>query len=501
MDPERWKRIDEIFHAALDRESSSRAAFLAEACKGDDSLREEVEDLLENHEKQSSLFDSPPTDLAAELLGKQSTFKGAIAHFQILKRIGSGGMGEVYLAEDTRLNRKVALKILPSKFTQDKDRIRRFEKEARTVSGLNHPNILTIYDIGQFDSSSFIASEYIEGETLRERMHKSRMALKEILADPAGKVFPITNDFNNYMMVSMSNDSRFMVATEESYYSNIWIASSSRLETMTPVTSGSTLADGPLGLSWMPDGRIVFSAREPAGDYQISLVNQDRTYRKRLTSKQQHKYWPVASRDGRYIVYMTEDMQIWRIDSDGNNPKLLYKLKPARFPRVSPDGKWVVCSTSIEGKDELFMIDIDGNKTVPLAAHEDIQGNAISPDGTQIAYVYFDEASAQMKINLIAFHSGEILRSFVIPDYVRSWIIHWTPDGKNIAYIKFEDGTSNIYLQPIDGSPVRRLTRFEPSVGDSAYSIRNFSWSMDGKQIAYSRGKSDWDIVLIENLP
>jgi eukaryotic-like serine/threonine-protein kinase len=181
VDPERWKRIDEIFHAALEREASSRAAFLTEACKEDDSLREEVEDLLVNHEKQSSLFDSPPTDLAAELLSKQSTFQGAIAHYQIVKRIGSGGMGEVYLAEDTRLNRKVALKILPSEFTQDKDRVRRFEREARAVSGLNHPNILTIYDIGQFDSSSFIASEFIDGETLRQRMSESKLSLKEVL--------------------------------------------------------------------------------------------------------------------------------------------------------------------------------------------------------------------------------------------------------------------------------------------------------------------------------
>ncbi len=89
-------------------------------------------------------------------------------------------MGEVYLAEDTRLNRKVALKILPSEFTQDKDWVRRFEREARAVSGLNHPNILTIYDIGQFDSSSFIASEFIDGETLRQRMSESKLSLKEI---------------------------------------------------------------------------------------------------------------------------------------------------------------------------------------------------------------------------------------------------------------------------------------------------------------------------------
>lgn len=181
MDPERWKRIDEIFHAVLDHEPSVRVEFLAEACKEDDSLRIELERLIACHEKESNLFDRPPSDVAAALLAKQDAYSETIAHYRILRKIGRGGMGEVYLAEDTRLNRKVALKILPSEFTQNKDRVRRFEREARAVSGLNHPNILTIYDIGQFDSTSFIASEFIDGETLRQRMSKSKLSLKEIL--------------------------------------------------------------------------------------------------------------------------------------------------------------------------------------------------------------------------------------------------------------------------------------------------------------------------------
>ena len=183
MDSTRWKQIDEIFHTALECEPPARAAFLAEACKEDVSLRAEIETLIAAHEKESSLFESPPSELAAEFLDQKGVvFEGKIAHYHILKKIGSGGMGEVYLAEDIRLNRKVALKLLPSKFTNDKDRIRRFEREAKAASGLNHPNILTIYDIGQFDSSSFIASEFIDGETLRQRIRKSKIPLKEILS-------------------------------------------------------------------------------------------------------------------------------------------------------------------------------------------------------------------------------------------------------------------------------------------------------------------------------
>jgi eukaryotic-like serine/threonine-protein kinase len=181
MNPERWKRIDEIFHAVLEQEPSTRAAFLAEACKDDESIRIEVEELVANHEKESSLFENVGRDLAAELIMKQDFHQGNIAHYKVIKKIGSGGMGEVYLAEDTRLNRKVALKVLPQEFTKDKARIRRFEREAKTVTALNHPYILTIYDIGQFDSSTYIASEYIDGETLRQRMRTLRLPLKEIL--------------------------------------------------------------------------------------------------------------------------------------------------------------------------------------------------------------------------------------------------------------------------------------------------------------------------------
>lgn len=181
MDPERWKQIDEIFHAALEHKPPERDAYLTKACKEDESLRAEIEALIASHEKESIFFDTPPADLAAEFLTQKDNM-GALGHYKVVKKIGSGGMGEVYLAEDTRLNRKVALKLLPAEFTNDKSRIRRFEKEARAVSALNHPNILTIYDIGQFESTSFIAGEYVDGETLRQRMRTSKMQLKEILS-------------------------------------------------------------------------------------------------------------------------------------------------------------------------------------------------------------------------------------------------------------------------------------------------------------------------------
>lgn len=181
MNPERWKRIDELFHAALELNPAERTAFLVKACKDDQALYGEIEALIASHGKESSLFENPPADLVADLLANEDAYRGTIAHYRIIKKIGSGGMGEVYLAEDTRLNRKVALKLLPKEFTKAKERIRRFEREARAVTALNHPYILTVYDIGEFNSSTFIASEFIDGETLRQKIQSSKIPLKEIL--------------------------------------------------------------------------------------------------------------------------------------------------------------------------------------------------------------------------------------------------------------------------------------------------------------------------------
>src|SRR5262252_2249103 len=105
----------------------------------------------------------------------------SIGHYRILSRIGAGGMGEVYLAQDTSLGRKVALKILPEQYTRESDRLRRFGQEARAASALNHPNIITIFEIGQVESSHFIATEFIEGQTLRDRMNESDLSISEAL--------------------------------------------------------------------------------------------------------------------------------------------------------------------------------------------------------------------------------------------------------------------------------------------------------------------------------
>ena len=169
MTAERWQQVKRIFHDACERAPEERVAFLDAACDGDAELRREIESLLAVNERAGDFLQQPALDLP--LAGAEAEIEAGrlIDHYRVERRIGAGGMGEVYLADDTRLGRRVALKLLPADFTRDAERVRRFEQEARAASALNHPNILTIYEIGRVAETHFIATEFIDGETLRQR--------------------------------------------------------------------------------------------------------------------------------------------------------------------------------------------------------------------------------------------------------------------------------------------------------------------------------------------
>src|SRR5688572_25179903 len=167
-----WENLKEIFHSAVMLPTNERAAYLDQACDGDLSLRRRIEELLRSHEETGNFVDTPAYQAAAEMLidGLELKAGSTVAHYRILSLLGEGGMGRVYLAEDTKLLRKVSLKFLSTNFAQDHERMRRFEQEARAISALNHPNILTIHEISESDGHRFIVTELIEGQTLRERL-------------------------------------------------------------------------------------------------------------------------------------------------------------------------------------------------------------------------------------------------------------------------------------------------------------------------------------------
>ncbi len=180
MNREDYQKVKQIFQSALDVAHGERAGYLNEKCSDNPRIRREVEKLLDSFE--SDYLEQPAIGKFAETIVSSKLAVGQlIGHYKIREKIGSGGMGEVYLAEDSTLDRHVAIKILPREFTEDAERVRRFVREAKFVSSLNHPNIVTIHEIGQSDGQHFIAAEYIEGETLREHLKRERLSLPSVL--------------------------------------------------------------------------------------------------------------------------------------------------------------------------------------------------------------------------------------------------------------------------------------------------------------------------------
>src|SRR5438445_2419852 len=182
MTPAQLQTIEQIFYAALDQEPDQIGAFLDTACEGDELLRRKVEALLASRQRVGSFIETSAAGIATRIIENEQAdllVGQTFGHYKISKRIGSGGMGEVYLATDMTAGRKAALKLLPMRFTGDANRLKRFQQEARAVVGLNHPNILTVYEIGEDHLIHYIASELIEGETLRQRLTRGPMQLSE----------------------------------------------------------------------------------------------------------------------------------------------------------------------------------------------------------------------------------------------------------------------------------------------------------------------------------
>ncbi len=306
-----------------------------------------------------------------------------------------------------------------------------------------------------------------------------------LLDSKSGSLRRITNDLNSYHGVTLSHDDQQLCTVLHETSTNIWTA---RNKPAQQFTSSASKLDGYLGVSWTPDGRIVYTA-SPSGLPEIWIANADGSGAKQLVAGNFFSSWPVASSDGK--IYFTSsrggDPNIWRVDLDGSNPKRITSGALDIIDAVTPDGKWVIYRSAENGVLTLFKISSDGGTPIKLA--DDAEKPAsVSPDGKAVAFSFVDQKAGEWRIGIIPLDESAPMKVINL-DHMG---VQWMPDGKGLSFIETHHGYSNIWLFPLDGGHRRALTNFNSQF------IYNYAWSRDGK-LALSRGTDSSDVILISN--
>ena len=306
---------------------------------------------------------------------------------------------------------------------------------------------------------------------------------------PGGEVERITNDLNTYSGLGVSADGATIVTVQSQASSSVWFSPNGTAESAVKVSSG--INEGGNGLAIMPDGKILYTVFG-TGTADLFVVNSDGSTPRQLTSNAAFNAFPAVCPDGRFIVFVstrTGSPHIWRMNSDGTNPQQLTNGIGEINPDVSPDSQWIAYQSF--GDSGLWKTPIDGGTPVRITEKLTSQAS-ISPNGKLIACRYREGDLSPFQLGLIDFATGQTVHTIDIPPTNQN--LKWTPDGRSVLYVDARGGVSNIWSQPIDGSPPRQLTNFKSDL------IFAFDQSDDGKQMVLSRGNISNDVVLIADV-
>jgi TolB protein len=277
---------------------------------------------------------------------------------------------------------------------------------------------------------------------------------------------------------------------------NLWIAPGGRAGEAVRILSGNSKDLGwMLGVEWLRDGRIIYGSTA-SGKEDIWSMNADGSNRKQLTTTAGANFEPTVSADGRTMVYVSKaadgSTHLWKMNLDtGESAQLTNGAFDLR-PDISPDGRWVVYMSIAKSTSNLWKTSIDGGKAPIQLSDKMASVPRVSPDGRFIACFYRAQLGLLSKFAIIPSGGGEPVKVF---DKSTTTIVEagtqWTPDGRALTFVDNRDGVSNIWLQPLDGSPAKQLTNF------TSETIFRFAWSPDGKMLVAERGTEIGDIVLI----
>ena len=306
---------------------------------------------------------------------------------------------------------------------------------------------------------------------------------------------PITNDLNGFVDVSLTADSKTLASVRSDRLVNIWLATADHLSNARQITSGTERDDGLRGLSWTPDGKLVYRS-VAGGEPNVWIMSADGSSQRQLSLNTSQNFDPVVSPDGRHIVWgsrNTGNTNLWRMNIDGGNPKQITNGVGDYLPDYSPDGEWILYTAydPVSGFWLIWKVAAEGGTPLRITEKESAL-SSVSPDGKLFACNYQDTAGAGYKIAVISLEGGQPLKLFDTPgSFGRT--IHWTVDGRALTYIDTRNGVSNIWLQSLAGGPPRQLTDFTDQ------QVFGFAWSHDGKQLAISRGVVNSDVMLLQN--
>ena len=323
-----------------------------------------------------------------------------------------------------------------------------------------------------------------------------------LAAYPTGKTRQITNGINGFFGLGMTNDSKSLITVKSDRVASLWVSPTDKSAEASMINKsiGDNSAQK-LGMEWTPDRKIIYSTAQ-GGNADIWTVNSDGANPKQLTNDVNADFVPTVSSDGRFIIFISNrggTPNIWRMNPDGTNQTKLTDFKYTFSPSISPDGKWIYFGASANDSNDanLWKISIDGGEPVQITK-ESATSPKISPDGKYIACNFAEKTdvpnqSKPLKITILSATNGSIIKQFDEPKDQSGNLLTWTPDSKAISYIVTKNSVSNIWIQPIDGTPAQKITDFQTD------EIFRYGWSKDYKNLVFEKGMSVNDIVIIRD--